>query len=64
MVFDINVLGILMEHLIFSKIYSTLIVTKQVNARIFLESSVYKPFNQADSLQASAIAMYSASVVD
>ena len=34
MVLDINVLCPLIEHLIFSKVYCTLAVTKQVNARI------------------------------
>ena len=34
MVFDVNVLCSLMEHLILSKVNITLTVTKQINARI------------------------------
>ena len=33
-IFDINVLCLIMEHLILSELYCTLVATKQVNARI------------------------------
>src|SRR3954471_16007382 len=46
MVLDINVLSSLMEHLIFCKVYGTLTVTKQSNARIIstkLSKQTFQP---------------------
>ena len=63
MILHINVFCPIMKHLIFCEENNTLTITKNYgNLQIFL-SSPSSPFNQIAFLQASIIAMYSASVV-
>jgi hypothetical protein len=64
MIFDINMFGPLMIHLIFSQMYCALAITKYFSHVLLQPKSLTKPLDQIASFTASVTAIYSAFVLD